>query len=63
MTAVVQESAAADLVNASEAAEVVNFLSGQQNSIKTFQNEGNTRLISTHCLYLVLNTQEKSHFY
>ena len=30
----VQESAAADLVNASEAAEVVNFLSGQWNFIK-----------------------------
>ena len=42
MTAVVQESAAADLANASEAAEVVNFLSGQQNFIKTFQNVGNT---------------------
>ena len=39
MTAVVQESAAADLVNASEAAEVVNFLSGQWNFIKSFYYE------------------------
>ena len=45
MTAVVQESAAADLVNASEAAEVVNFLSGQWNFIKSFQYEASAPLL------------------
>ena len=62
MTAVVQESAAADLVNASEAAEVVNFLSGQWNFIKSFYYEASCLIFFWTFLVKVIKVNINSFF-